>query len=80
MGSAHGERGVEVPETARGGDTLIQRGADYPFPTHDVPSQFFDRLVAITSWLPGVCMRRAVCTSRGLSAQRGLAGKIIQVK
>jgi hypothetical protein len=64
MGSAHGERGVEVPETAHGGDTLIQRGADYPFPTHDVLSQFLNHLVAITSWLLGVCMRRAVCTSR----------------
>ena len=49
MGSAHGERGLEVEETAHGEDTLIQRGVDsnlyYPFPSHDVPSRLLDRLV-----------------------------------
>jgi hypothetical protein len=63
MGSVHGERGLEVVETAHGGDTVIQRGVDYPFPTYDVPSQFLDRLVGHYQ-LPRVCMRRAVCTSR----------------
>jgi len=46
MGSAHGERGLEVVETARGGDML--RGVDqslYSFPTHDDPSRLLDRLV-----------------------------------
>jgi hypothetical protein len=57
MGSAHGEKGLEVVETARGGDTLIQRGVDsnlyYPFPTHDVPSRFLDRLVGHYQLAPG---------------------------
>jgi hypothetical protein len=39
MGSVHGKRGLEVVEMARGGDTLIQRGVDCPFPTHDIPSR-----------------------------------------
>lgn len=56
MGSAHGERGLEVVETARGKDTRIQRGVDsnlYPFPTHDDPSRLLDRLVGHYQLAPG---------------------------
>jgi hypothetical protein len=54
MGSARGERGLEVVETVRGGDTLIQRGVDSnPFPTHDVPSRFLDHLVGHYQLAPG---------------------------
>jgi hypothetical protein len=56
MGSAHGERGLEVVETARGGDTLIQHGVDsnlYSFPTHDGPSRLLDRLVGHYQLAPG---------------------------
>ena len=57
MGSARGEEsGLEVVETVRGGDTLIQRGVDsdlYPFPIHDVPRRHLDRLVGHYRLAPG---------------------------
>jgi hypothetical protein len=63
MGSMHGERGLEVVETAHGGDTVIQRGVDYPFPTYNIFSQFLDRLVGHYQLLR-VCIRRAMCTRK----------------